>query len=257
MSNRLLQAFTYFSNTIEDMRSLVFDGREDPNGRSFKFADLGITGTPPVASFFKDGRLLFDAKDGQTKLNGQFQQVMTLLKKSLIAGMLHDLKAYIVRDSSQQGRDRLCKKTGSRLVGNECFFIVRASEKRGNEVEEIGNDAMLAFDKYGINIEHLYSNAAACQDKNPSFDGWDKFLASAVPQDLLASTVAMDGNNYPECFWGALPVFTVTEESRKKAIDRADIDGVCVSTANPEPDQNQTPNVPKHLGVEACPVSYL
>lgn len=70
-----------------------------------------------------------------------------------------------MRDSSSEGRDRWCNKAGALDIDGECWFILRADPKDPYLTREIEITAMNSFANYDINIEHVYRNAIACQDK--------------------------------------------------------------------------------------------
>lgn len=164
-----------------------------------------------------------------------------------------------MRDSSSEGRDRWCNKAGALDIDGECWFILRADPKDPYLTREIEDTAMNSFANYDINIEHVYRNAITCQDKlgDGQFDEWNSVFNNMGTDFLQAPP--MDENGYPECFWGSLPVFSVTDASRENALAalavEAATDGICVSTAFPGPFKNDPIKAPEYLGVNDCPVN--
>ncbi|KAK0670011.1 hypothetical protein QBC41DRAFT_390508, partial [Cercophora samala] len=120
-------------------------------------------------------------------------------------------------------------------------YIVRADRENGHLVRELGDTAMESFQKYDIDLEH-----------------WRSYFDN-MSTDLFRPT-ATDSNGYPECFWGSLPVFKVTDASRRKALVPSPLvvhlgtEGICVSESFEGPGKG-APKAPGYLGVADCPVS--
>ncbi|KAK4644542.1 hypothetical protein QC761_305705 [Podospora bellae-mahoneyi] len=231
-----------FTEAIEDMRLTIFNGEEKPNGKSLTFHDIG-----PIAPFEENE----NTNDIGIDLDANPD------KKFLIPGLLEDIRAFIMRDSSSEGRDRWCNKAGALDIDGECWFILRADPKDPYLTRETEDTAMNSFANYDINIEHVYCNDIACQDKlgDGQFDEWNS-LFNNMGTDFLQAP-PMDEIGYPECFWGSLPVFSVTDASRENALAalavEAAADGICVSTAFPGPFKSDPIKAPEYLGVNDCP----
>ncbi|KAK4204750.1 hypothetical protein QBC40DRAFT_249818 [Triangularia verruculosa] len=220
LATRLAQVFGFLTETIEDMRLMVFDGEENPNGRNLTFHDIGLIA--PIEGNENTQGTGFDPDADPTDLPphpvaqffGEGKEVLVRVKKSLISGLLKDIKAYIIRDSSTEGRGRWCNKAGALEIDGECWFIRRADPKDPYLAQELGDIAMNSFGKHDINIEHGYRNAIACQEKlgDGQFDEWNSYLNN-IGTDVLQAPPT-DENEYPECFWCSLPVFIVTDAGR-------------------------------------------
>ncbi|KAK4179484.1 hypothetical protein QBC36DRAFT_362673, partial [Triangularia setosa] len=95
LATRLPQVFGFLTETIENMRLMVFDGEEKLNGRGLTFHDIGLIapfeGTEnengvgidpeadpavlpphPVAQFFGEGSWLLDEQVGQIEIVKEF-----------------------------------------------------------------------------------------------------------------------------------------------------------------------------------------
>ncbi|KAK0741826.1 hypothetical protein B0T21DRAFT_408682 [Apiosordaria backusii] len=109
------------------------DGEEKPNGRGLAPHDIGLIAPleetesdngvridpeagpavlPPhaVAQFFGEGRWLLDEQVGRMEIVEEFRKVL--------AGLVMDVKAYVIRDSSRDGKF-WCGKTGAREMDDE------------------------------------------------------------------------------------------------------------------------------------------
>ncbi|KAK4678230.1 hypothetical protein QC764_305705 [Podospora pseudoanserina] len=263
VATRLAQVFGFFTEAIEDMRLTIFNGEEKPNGKSLTFHDIG-----PIAPFGENENtngigIDLDANPdvlppprwrsslgvgggcwmrglGRRSLTSGFGRFLVLFLVPFRA-----FSAFIMRDSSSEGRDRWCNKAGALDIDDPHL------------TREIEDTAMNSFANYDINIEHVYRNAIACQDKlgDGQFDEWNSVFNNMGTGFLQAPP--MDENGYPECFWGSLPVFSVTDASRENALAalavEAATDGICVSTAFPGPFKSDLIKAPEYLGVNDCP----
>jgi hypothetical protein len=119
-------------------------------------------------------------------------------------------------------------------------------------VPELPKEVIDAFAKpeWDIDLEKVYKNANSCQQNPTDFDGWQRWYDSihgGVPD-------TDDESGYPPCFWGALPVFEVTNESRQAAgVYSFMRDGPCVSTVAAR-DAGEEKNFPANLGIKYCPL---
>ncbi|VBB77205.1 Putative protein of unknown function [Podospora comata] len=233
VATRLAQVFGFFTEAIEDMRLTIFNGEEKPNEKSLTFHDIG-----PIAPFGENENTNGIGIDLDANPDVLPPPRWCRSLGSLISGLLEDIRAFIMCNSSSEGRDRWCNKAGALDIDGECWFILRADPKDPYLTREIEDTAMNSFANYDINIEHW----------NSVFNNMGTDFLQAPP---------MDENGYPECFWGSLPVFSVTDASRENALAalpvEAATDGICVSTAFPGPFKSDPIKAPEYLGVNDCP----
>jgi hypothetical protein len=114
----------------------------------------------------------------------------------LIATLVKELEWIVVRDNSTAAKYD-CWETGSRVIDNSCYTI-QSLNSDGESAVLVDAKTVLAFDKYKIDMADVYQNAQECQDKF-GFNG------SRSPGSFNQDSPSKF--NYPECFWGTLPVY--------------------------------------------------
>ncbi|KAM0326957.1 hypothetical protein ACHAQA_006078 [Verticillium albo-atrum] len=260
LTSRLSQVFKSMDDSIADLTRLVFAGEENPNDRGMTFDHirvlpiirLGHAAPPqdfahPISQFFGGGEFLVDVENGgKSRLQESFKTSITNVQRSLISGLLHDLRVYVVKDSSQEGQAR-CGETGSRHFDGYCWFLYRSANDAPWQADPLSQDVMIAFHNWGIDIEQVYRNAEACRAAH-GFGGWESYF-NEIGGNVYTGA---DSFGYAPCFWGSLPVFEVTDESREKNYFSVAVDGVCKSTSHRDGDEK--PDAPEHLGIRHCPL---
>ncbi|KAM0268242.1 hypothetical protein ACHAQH_010019 [Verticillium albo-atrum] len=230
--------FKSMDEVIANLTRLVFTGEENRNYRGMTFdyiqvlpsIRLGHAAPPvnfahPISQSFGGGEFLLDVEnEGKARLEESFRASITNVQRSLISGLLHDLCIYVVKDSSRDGQTRC------------------------GETAEPGRHDRLH--NWGIDVEQVYRNAEACRAAH-GFGGWEAYY-NEIGGNVHTGA---DSFGYAPCFWGSLPVFEVTDQSREKSYFSVAVDGVCRSTSIRGPEE--APDAPGHLGIGACPLVSL
>ncbi|KAH7371760.1 hypothetical protein BKA64DRAFT_767991 [Cadophora sp. MPI-SDFR-AT-0126] len=259
----------YLQSVTDDFGALVFASEENrdkshltldmirrkPFGSYLQSPHMGLD-IHPIAQFFDLGDWIDNAwtssDGGLAATKKSMLSFVQSTQVAIIAQILRELRIYIVRDSSSDGRNN-CWETGSRwLWENSWCYTLRRAKSLPGYAQHIDIDVIRAFDKHGIDLTNVFINADTCQqqvraatnDQHAYDDGvsWTK--------DINGGTAIQYDGGYPRCLWGGLPVFTITAQSR-------DNDTFATSVARDGPCISDTPwdKFPANLNIHGCPIN--
>ena len=218
----------------------------------------------PITQFFDLGEWLPSSSDPKSQSQKALNQVGKSLQPGLIALIMRELRVYITRDESVEGRTK-CYETGSRTMWNTseslgwCYTLRHVKDEQHSAVK-LDPDVIANFHKHGIDLWSVFDNADRCQQTKGGFNDGQSWT-----DDFNGLTAPVYVSGFAECtvsllsdythtntavhvgLWGALPVFSITDSSRAQNsfANQIDGDGPCVSTTAQK-------DFPEYLGIPSC-----